>query len=146
MRYKERSSSSIPAVTGASSLLVIFSVLCLTVFALLSLSTVTADHRISEENMDASSKYYEAEYKANEILSQLRSGNAPEGVRFLGSEEAAIQEAFERAAVYAVKIDEDQVLQVRVQLRGAEYMIEQWQVISTADWEPDTDLPVWIGD
>ena len=38
---------TLPAI-GGSSLLVIFAVLCLTVFALLSLSTVQADNRLSD--------------------------------------------------------------------------------------------------
>ena len=42
-----------PPVVGGSSLLVIFAVLCLTVFALLSLSTVRADVRLSEASVQA---------------------------------------------------------------------------------------------
>ena len=42
-----------PPVVGGSSLLVIFAVLCLTVFALLSLSTVRADVRLSEASAQA---------------------------------------------------------------------------------------------
>ena len=41
-----------PAV-GGSSLLVIFAVLCLTVFALLGLSTVRADGRLSDASAKA---------------------------------------------------------------------------------------------
>ena len=43
---KRKQSISIPAF-GGSSLLVIFAVLCLTVFALLSLSTVQAEKRLA---------------------------------------------------------------------------------------------------
>ena len=38
---------SFPPAVGGSSLLVIFAVLCLTVFALLTLSTAAADSRLS---------------------------------------------------------------------------------------------------
>ena len=43
---------AVPAI-GGSSLLVIFAVLCLTVFALLSLSTVQAGDRLSDASADA---------------------------------------------------------------------------------------------
>ena len=43
---------SFPAV-GGSSLLVIFAVLCLTVFALLGLSTVQAGQRLSNASAEA---------------------------------------------------------------------------------------------
>ena len=48
---RDRSGFSSPAV-GGSSLLVIFSVLCLTVFALLSVSTVQADRRLAEASAE----------------------------------------------------------------------------------------------
>ena len=54
---------SAPAV-GGSSLLVIFAVLCLTVFALLGLSTVQADGRLSGASAEAVSAYYAADCRA----------------------------------------------------------------------------------
>ena len=64
-----------PPVVGGSSLLVIFAVLCLTVFALLSLSTVRADVRLSEASAQAVSGYYQADCQAEAILARLRSGD-----------------------------------------------------------------------
>ena len=40
-----------PPMVGGSSLLVIFAVLCLTIFTLLTLSTVQADTRLSEASI-----------------------------------------------------------------------------------------------
>lgn len=50
-----------PPTVGGSSLLVIFAVLCLTVFALLSLSTVQADGRLSQTSAEAAQAYYAAD-------------------------------------------------------------------------------------
>ena len=49
-------------IVGGSSLLVIFAVLCLTVFALLGLSTVQAGGRLSEASAEAVSAYYAGDY------------------------------------------------------------------------------------
>ena len=57
MHKKQR--LSVPVV-GGSSLLVIFAVLCMTVFALLSLSTVLADGRLNQASVEAVSAYYTA--------------------------------------------------------------------------------------
>ena len=57
-----------PPIVGGSSLLVIFAVLCLTVFALLGFSTVQADMRLSDESAEAVSEYYEAELQAETIF------------------------------------------------------------------------------
>ena len=55
-------------------MLTIFAVLCLTVFALLSLSTVRADGRLSQISARSVEEYYNADSKAQEVLAQLRSG------------------------------------------------------------------------
>ena len=129
---REKNENSFPAITGASSLLVIFCVLCLTVFALLSLSTVSADHRIAEENAKALTAYYDADSEANEILAKIRGGSVPEGVTLADG-------AYE----YSCTVSDTQMLKVRVRVDGTEYEILQWQTVSTYDWEPDMDLPVW---
>ena len=49
---------SVPPAPGASALLVIFAVLCLTVLAMLSLSTVQADARLSDASAEAVAGYY----------------------------------------------------------------------------------------
>ena len=81
MRTREKFS---PPVVGGSSLLVIFAVLCLTVFALLGLSTVQADQRLSDASAKAVSDYYGADTQAEQIFAQLRSGQVPQGVAVSG--------------------------------------------------------------
>ena len=50
-----------PAAVGGSSLLVIFAVLCLVVFALLGCATVQADGRLSDVSAQSVSNYYRAD-------------------------------------------------------------------------------------
>ena len=69
-----------PAPVGGSSLLVIFAVLCLAVFAVLSLSSVRAEGRLSTASAEAVRAYYAADCEAEEILAQLRAGIVPSGV------------------------------------------------------------------
>lgn len=70
---------------GISSLLVIFAVLCLTVFALLSVSTVQAQLRLAESTRSAITGYYRADAEAEEILAKLRAGEISEGVEKRGT-------------------------------------------------------------
>ena len=65
-----------PPAVGGISLLVAFAVLCLTVFALLSLSTVQAQKRLSDASHKAVGEYYAADSEALRILALLRSGEA----------------------------------------------------------------------
>lgn len=123
-----------PAMVGGSSLLVIFAVLCLTVFALLSLSTVQASGRLSDASAQAVSAYYQADSQAEAILAQLRRGKLPEGV--------TQEKGF---CSYSCPISETQALAVEVRLEGQAYTILRWQSVSTACWQPDDHLIVWDG-
>ena len=122
-------------VVGGSSLLVIFAVLCLTVFALLSLSTVQADSRLSDASAAAVSEYYEADCQAEEILAELRSGQIPEGVSVKVDTYS-----------YTCPISETQELQVEVRIQENGWEILRWQAVSTAQWNEDETLSLWDGE
>lgn len=130
----KKSNLSLPAV-GLSSLLVIFGVLCLTVFALLSVSTVSAHQRLAQSSRQAVAGYYRADSQAEEILARLRSGEVPQGVSREGHQ-----------YTYSCPISDTQTLVVCVEVVGQQYQILRWQAISTADWEAEDRLPVWDGE
>lgn len=126
---------SFPAV-GGSSLLVIFSVLCLTVFALLTLATVQAGARLSDQSARAVEDYYLADTQAESVLAALRRGELPPQVRREG----------DGLYAYDCPISDTQTLSVLIRLEaGGGYEILRWQAVSTARWEADDDLPVWDG-
>ena len=77
---KEKNGFRFP-VMGVSSLLIIFSVLCLTVFAILSVSTASAGSRLSEKAAQSVTDYYAADSRAEKTIAALRSGEIPEGVK-----------------------------------------------------------------
>lgn len=136
---KPRERFSPPAVGGVS-LLVAFAVLCLTVFALLALTTVQADTRLADASAKAVTDYYAADCQAQEILARLRNGERPEGVEFSGSGLLHAQ--------YVVPISDTQELQVSVILKGTadqEYVIERWQAAPSVEWESDESLDLWDG-
>ena len=128
----ERRSS--PPAVGGSSLLVIFAVLCLTVFALLGLSAVQANGRLSDASAQAVSDYYTADCQAETILARLRAGELPEGVT-----------ASDGLYTYQCPISETQTLMVEVRLEGTGWTVLRWQAVSIADWENVDTLSVWDG-
>ena len=130
---KEKTSLT-PPVIGASSLLVIFAVLCLVIFALLSVSTVQANGRLSDHAANAVMDYYEADAQAESILARLRAGEEPEGVSREGN-----------LYTYTCPVSDTQVLAVQVVVENDEYTILRWQVISDVRWEADDKRPVWDG-
>ncbi len=133
-----------PPAIGGTSLLVVFAVLCLTIFALLSLTTVQADVRMADASAKAVEDYYAADCKAQEILARLRGGEIPDGVETAGD-----------TARYAVPISDTQELQVEVRLDwllldmepddSCGYTVERWQTAPTGEWVGDETLDLWDG-
>ena len=121
-------------VVGGTSLLVIFAVLCMTVFALLSLSTVLADGRLNQASVEAVSAYYTADTQAEEIFAKLRQGELPEEVTETNG-----------LYTYSCPISENQALQVELQKTAAGWKVLRWQAVVTAEWEEDT-LNLWDGE
>lgn len=119
-------------VIGVSSLLVIFAVLCMTVFSVLGLSIVRADKRLSDIRSQAVSDYYAADCQAEEILAQLRGGQIPAGV----TAEKGIYR-------YTCPISSSQELLVEV--RGHDWKVLRWQAVSTVHWKADDSITVWDG-
>jgi len=121
-----------PAV-GGSSLLVMVCVLCLTVFSMLSLSSVQAQGRIAETAIRSVSDYYAADLQAEEIFARLRTGENPAGVRESGG-----------MYTYCVPISDRQTLHVTLTRQQDRWSVLRWQVI-TAETTTDDSLNVWQG-
>ena len=119
---------------GGSSLLVIFVVLCLTLLAVLGVSTVQADERLMIASANSVVDYYKADSEAEEILALLRSGVVPEGVL-----------ETENGYAYQCRISDVQYLAVEVEVVDGDYRILRWQSKSSALWEEETGLDVWDG-
>ena len=130
MRKQERFS---PTAVGASSLLVIFGVLCLTVFALLSISSVLAERRLADAAVESVTDYYEADLRAEELFARLRSGEGVPGVR----EKNGVYE-------YQIAVSQRQVLSVALQQEGTDWSVLRWQMVTSEEELEDT-LDVWQG-
>ena len=123
-----------PPAVGGIALLMAFAVLCLTVFALLSLTTVRADVRLADASVQAVSDY-SADQAAQTILARLRGGEMPEGVTSAGG----------NLYTYSCPVSDRQRLEVEVEVEGAAYRILRWQTVPTGEWESDESLDVWDG-
>lgn len=123
------------AMIGSSSLLVIFAVLTLTVFALLSVSTVRAEERLSLASAQSVQAYYAADSTAQEILTRLLAGESVDTV----TEKDGIYS-------YSCDISDQQILVVSVHLdNNGDYTILRWQAVPRGTWSPDDTLTVWDG-
>lgn len=133
MRRTDNTDFAPPAVGGAS-LLVVFAVLCLTVFALLSLTTVRADDRLSQASAKAVSDYYNADCEAQRIIARIKSGEIPDGVK----NEENIYE-------FECPVSDTKVLTVRMRLENGTAEILRCSQEAAGEWNTDDSLHVWDG-
>lgn len=124
---------TVPTVFGASSLLVIFSVLCLVVFALLSLSTAGAGERLSKISAKQVESYFAADAQAEDILAKIRAGEMPDDVTKNGD-------------IYTYSCTISNVMKLCVEVKAdknGNYDVIKWQSVRTASWQAEDSLTVW---
>lgn len=119
---------------GGSALMMIFAVLCLTVFAVLSLSTAKAGDRLSEGSKAAVESYYRADTEAERILAKLRSG-----------EDVPEAERDGNVVRFRCPIDARQSLHVEAEWNGSDYRILTWQAVVDDSMIGEDMLDVWDG-
>ena len=128
---------------GITSLTVILCVLCLTVFAVLTLTTAIFERELAEKRAEATRDYYAAESEAAKLVNELQ---------FAWENGADLQEIAEKNGIviendifrFQKTIDEGQELNVVLRLKNG-FEIEAWQVVSVVDWTPDESIHVWDG-
>lgn len=144
---------------GTSSLILIFIILCLAVFGLLSLTSAKSDLSLAKRYAESVKGYYEADNKGQEFLQEM-DGKLKEIYDKYSPEKP---EELEKALGEAVKpyydqetgiiktdipMDKGQALHIELKVvfdREARYQIEAWKIINTEDYEIDDSMPVWTG-
>ena len=107
-------------LVGASSLIVVFAVLCLAVFAILVLTTENSARRMSQVSADAVQAYYEADTRAEYTAAQIKRGEIPDHVSY-------------ENGVYSYRewISDTRYIYVELELREGEWIVLCWQSVST---------------
>lgn len=106
---------------GSSSLLVVFLVLCLIIFAVLTLASAQSDYRFARKLADRRTAYYAACNEAEEAIAALDA----DGTLVSLSEPYTFQ----------IPIDDRQALCVELSPDGTNgYRISQWQIQNTEEW------------
>lgn len=147
---------------GYVSVIMIFSVLCLTILAVLSISSSDSARQMSARSSEYLTSYYSADSKAARILSELdraaleahESGffedsfmqsELPEGVRLSPSPEGV-------SAEYSVPVNERTELRLKVTFysepemhSGKRYKVNSRKTCSAGGDEEDNRLNVWDG-
>ncbi len=130
---------------GAASLLLIFAVLCLAVFSLLTLSTVNRNSALTQKRVEAMTAFYAADNAAIELAATLREATARGEIPTrIGDVE--IRDEGQGIYSYSCRIDGRRALAVTLRLSDDGMEILAWRETDLENWTPDDRLKVWEGD
>nr|MDD6336723.1 hypothetical protein [bacterium] len=132
---------------GGATLVMVFAVLCLTIFSCLSLMSANAEKKMAQRTAQAARAYAAADLAATDTLCRLQAlVEAGAGRDELARAGAAVLEGEQGLYLsYTQLIDETQQLQVTLAAAGGHVRIVCWQVAPTGQWNPQDSLSVWDG-
>lgn len=154
-RYKKQSPSLSGPVAGGSSVIMILAVLCLTVFAALTITASESERNSALIYAESVKNYYKADLKASRFTAALMSAANTEDIKQLTENSGAVVE--EKTdnngtvilnIVYQTEIDENQLLEVRLKAspagkNGVRIDILQWTPVFCDEWSPHNGLNLY---
>ncbi|MBQ7841076.1 MAG: hypothetical protein IJ390_11430 [Lachnospiraceae bacterium] len=149
--------STLPLQTGLSLLLVVFIILSLVTFAVLSYVSARRDLSDAQQTADRTSLYYEADLSAritlskiDQTLSQIYDGLPQKAeAAFLSECRNAFPQMQDNHLTFIEKMGDAQILQAVLTIQmpkdasGSFYRIEKWQIVTAEHWNADDSLPVF---
>ena len=151
---KNKKSSYPPVNLGTSFMLVIFIILCMVIFSVLSLSSAIKDQNYSIKNAERTLAYYNANNKAEEYLAQIDhilsdtdSFDALKNklIKMNDSHIFTWDTENNRNIHYYVPINDSEVLEVVLAIhpqKETNYTILTWKQCSISEWNGDATLHV----
>ena len=169
--FKGKKTGSATINAGGAIIIIIFVVLCLTIFGLLSFTTAFADKRLADRTLLSVQQYYEADTRAEQMLAAVYqicyqhdgiSGDGPwlleqiiEAVEIRGVEliSVSLAEPFTPLALvtYQAKMNDMQALYAEIEMYYNEsseldYKILKWHIILISDLDyANQGQDVWDG-
>ena len=143
----------VSAGIGISSLILIFVVLAVAVFSVLTLLTVRQDLNSARLSCTAQEQYYAADTKATELLAKLRELCGDESVTDITAAAGELGiDAKQRgrdgtvAFSWSVSINEDSLLSCAADYSGGKLNITEWRTVNNMSYINENSLPVWNGE
>ena len=132
---------------GSASIVLVFAVLCLTVFTLITFVVAGNDKALADAEAELVVGYYEADFFAEQILAEIKEAEYPPETVFgveIGS--GWSMDVYADTVYYLCPITDSKSLYVELANYGDYYDILSWRMVDTDTWEYDDSLNVWLGD
>lgn len=141
--------------SGASSIMVIITVVCMTVFGVLALVSVRSENKLSYKTTEAVVTRYGAEadlqrtlaavdealYQSADTATLAQRLTALEGVEYAASDgKIHIRRVIDGDLVFEVVLGE-----LNLGAAADRYTVLSYKQINTKEWSPSSDANVWLG-
>ena len=134
---------------GSVSIVMIFSVLVLAVFSILTFLTSNNEKKLAEKSAKAVSLYYAADSVCEEKLADIKSiaescdwdqallkNSLPAG--------CDVQQIGDRLYIsYSADIDKNRLISVLAEVRNKKIGVLKWEVVNSGSWNPDDEIHFW---
>ena len=131
---------------GSASIVLVFVVLCLTIFAVISIVPALTERNLIEAELRLVQEYYAADALAEQIVAELLlHDEAPENILGIDIFSYWSWDLFLEIASFIVPVSDTHILHVAVGLDFDAYHIFAWQMIPADEWQADDDIEVWDG-
>lgn len=142
---------------GTPTLILIFMILCLVTFGMLSLSTAKSEWNLAQRNADSVTEYYRAD-KEGEIFYQLALQTVDHAQKETGDLQTVQNTLSRELGDYydsqtgiistQIPMKRSQSLSLKLNVlpdQSGKIEVSQWKVIQTEEYEIDHSMPVWKG-
>jgi len=131
---------------GSASIVLVFVVLCLTIFSVISLLPALTERNLAEAEVRLVQDFYAADALAERILAHLLTlDETPESILGVEINSYWDWDLFLDMVSFGVPISETQILYVQIGIDFDRYHIFAWRMVGIDEWEADESIDVWDG-
>jgi len=131
--------------TGNASIVLVYAVLCFTVFTLISYSAAENYMTLTEAEARLVKSYYEADTLAERVLSEILASDAiPASIHGVEIKTQWDDDLKAKTAEFSINVYEEKELYVNIVFYDESYDILSWRMRRTKEWQADDYLPVFI--
>ena len=131
---------------GSASIVLVFAVLCLAIFAVISLVPAMTEQTLIERELSLVNSFYAADTLAEKVLAEIIvADEIPTSVRGIDVFADWDWELMAEVVSFSTPVTDTRELSVTVKIGDDSYEILAWHMVDIGLWEIDDFLNVWQG-
>jgi len=137
---------------GSASIVLVFAVLCLTIFSLITFVVAGNEKRLVDAKVELVTGYYDADSLAEHIIMDILAlddatiENIPGTIRGVEINTRMDEELGTDTIYFLCQISDIKALYVNLILHDGSYTILSWRMYDTDEWIFDDSINVWTGE